>query len=274
MSAAAEGRENLDEKLAEIKRENDTVLARRERLLAQNGFPQGYDDPVFECPLCLDSGYIGLKFCDCVKKALNTKTYTGTGLGKALTDKDFDGFSLKYYSGKDSGDGLSERENMTIIYNSCRRYASGFSQSSGSLLMMGGTGLGKTHLSAAIAREVVGRGFWVLYESAQNIFDSYEAVRFGREPREIIKKYESCDLLLIDDLGAECITQYTTAVFFSLLNWRTINSLPTVISTNLSPQQIKKNYGERVYSRLMGEFLILRFTGRDIRMLKLSADQD
>jgi len=269
MEAALSGKQELDEKLATVKSENDNLILRRASVLEQHGYSVDYDSPVFSCKHCADTGYIGLSFCECVKKAYNTDRYTGSGLGKALYSKDFDSFLLKYYSGK-SDDDLSERENMTMILNQCRRYAQRFSTSGDSILMIGGTGLGKTHLSAAIAKEVLAKGYFVIYDSAQSIFDGYEAVRFGKDSRENIKKYENCDLLLIDDLGAECITQYTVAMFSSLLNWRIANSKPTIISTNLTPQQIKKSYAERIYSRLMGEFLIMKFSGQDIRLLKLS----
>lgn len=269
MNAAMTDRIHLEARLDEIKTENDSLLLKRASLLEQNGYPADYDSPKFECPLCSDTGYIGLNLCECVKKQLSTDLYINSGLGKALFDKSFDNFSLKYYSGKGSGE-MSDKENMTIIYNCCKRYAQRFTPSSESILMIGGTGLGKTHLSAAIAKVVLEKGYYVIYDSAQSIFDSYESVRFGKESKELIKKYENCDLLIIDDLGAECMTQYTVAVFSSLLNWRIVNSKPTIISTNLSPAQIKKNYGERVYSRLLGESLIMKFTGQDIRLLKLS----
>jgi len=269
MNAALTDKAHLEARLEEIKSENDRLLLKRAALLEQHGYPVDYDSPKFACPLCADTGYIGLHFCECVKKELNTDLYTSSGLGKALLDKTFENFSLKYYSGKGDG-GLSDRENMTIIYNCCKRYAQRFTPSSESILMIGGTGLGKTHLSAAIAKVVLEKGYYVIYDSAQSIFDDYESVRFGKESKDIIKKYENCDLLIVDDLGAECMTQYTVAVFSALLNWRIVNSKPTIISTNLTPQQIKKNYGERVYSRLLGESLIMKFTGQDVRLQKLS----
>ncbi len=269
MNAAMTDKIHLEARLDEIKTENDNLLLKRASLLEQNGYPADFDSPKFECLLCSDTGYIGLNFCECVKKQLSTDLYINSGLGKALFDKSFDNFSLKYYSGKGDGE-MSDKENMTMIYNCCKRYAQRFTPSSESILMIGGTGLGKTHLSAAIAKVVIEKGYYVIYDSAQSIFDSYEAVRFGKESKELIKKYENCDLLIIDDLGAECMTQYTVAVFSSLLNWRIVNSKPTIISTNLSPIQIKKSYGERVYSRLLGESLIMKFTGQDIRLLKLS----
>ncbi len=269
MKAALDGRDELDERITAIKNENDSLLLKRASVLEQHGYSADYDSPVFTCVSCSDTGYVGLNFCECIKKAYNNDRYTTSGLGRALYGKDFNNFSLKYYSGKGSI-GISDLENMTMIVNQSKRYAQSFSPESESVLMIGGTGLGKTHLSAAIAKEVLSKGFFVYYDSAQSIFDTYESVRFGKESRESAKKYENCDLLIIDDLGAECLTQYTIAVFSSLLNWRITNRKQTIISTNFTPQQIKKSYGERIYSRLMGEFLIMKFTGQDVRLLKLS----
>lgn len=269
MSTAVDKDLDINKRMKKIKAENKKLLLKRASVLEKHGYSSDYDSPKYECNLCSDSGYIGLKLCDCVKKLFNCERYTGTGLGKALQENTFENFSLKYYSNKGRDD-LSAREIMEKILTNCKKYTADFNHESDNILMIGGTGLGKTHLSAAIANKVLLKGFYVLYDSAQNVFDLYEAVRYGKEKRENIKKYENCDLLIIDDLGAECMTHYTVAVFSSLLNWRILNKKPTIISTNLTPPQIKKSYSERIYSRLMGEFRIMHFSGQDVRLVKLS----
>jgi hypothetical protein len=125
-------------------------------------------------------------------------------------------------------------------------------------------------VSAAIAAGVAAKGYRVLYETSQKLFDTYESARFGRDNAPDTEKYESCDLLLIDDLGAECGSQYTAATFFNLLNTRLMENKPTLINTNLNRAQLEKNYGERVLSRLLGEFRVLLFAGKDVRLQKLS----
>lgn len=250
----------------QLKSETELVRAEKQRLLTSRGFAPDEDEPKFECPLCNDGGYCGLKLCDCIKKMISSETYVESVLGKGLSGKSFDSFLLDYYKG-------DSFENAKRILSLCKKYSSEFPSPLGGLLLTGGTGLGKTHLSAAIASEVAKKGFFVVYESAQQIFDAYDQIRFGRAAHEEKQKYEQCDLLIIDDLGAECIGSYSVAQFSNLINLRMVSGRHTVISTNLTPAQISKTYGERVFSRLMGEFLVLAFKGSDVRMQKLKGDR-
>lgn len=252
------------ESVEKLRENNDRLLAERDRLLTAAGFDTDYDAPVFECSDCNDSGYIGLKLCPCIKNLIAEDNYSKRILAKGLDGKTFDNFSLDYYEG-------SAKTAMTAVLDSCKRYTKSFPKAGAGLLFWGGTGLGKTHLSAAIASEVAKKGYSVIYESAQNIFDTYDAVRFSKKDESEKKRFESCDLLLIDDLGAECVTQYSAASFTNLLNLRMVLGLQTVISTNLTPDKIRNTYGERVLSRLLGEFTVLGFEGKDIRLRKKGA---
>ena len=173
----------------------------------------------------------------------------------------FDTFDLKYYKGDDL-------DIMRTVLAACKKYADTFDGDSSSLLLMGGTGLGKTHISSAIAQKVIERGYDAFYETAPQMFANFEAVRYGRADRAVIEPYNSV-LLLIDDLGAESCGNQTSATFFELINRRLLAGKPTVISTNLLPAEIKKRYDERIYSRLMGEYNIMQFKGKDIRMQKI-----
>lgn len=251
------------EGLAEIEKANLGLQQMRADLLVSHGYSATEDAPVYTCKECSDSGYVGQKLCICVKKEISLSAYTSAGLGKGLADKNFDNFSLQYYTGED-------KERMTKVLAACKDYAASFTPESKPLLFMGKTGLGKTHLSAAIAGTVAAKGYRVIYETSQKLFDTYEAARFGRENAPDTRRYEECDLLLIDDLGAECGSQYTAATFFNLLNIRLMENKPTLINTNLNRAQLEKNYGERVLSRLLGEFRVLLFTGKDVRMQKVT----
>ncbi len=250
-------------RLAEIEAHNLALQQKRCELLTLHGYKPDEDAPVYSCEICSDSGYTDGKLCACVKKRLSVEAYTSAGLGKGLMDKTFDNFSLQYYSGED-------RARMESILSGCKKYAQNFGEDSRSVLFMGKTGLGKTHLSAAIAGAVAMKGYRVLYETSQKLFDTYEAARFGRDNAPDTDKYLNCDLLIIDDLGAECGSQYTAATFFNLLNTRLIEGKPILINTNLNRPQLEKMYGERVLSRLLGEFRVLLFAGKDVRMQKLS----
>jgi len=247
-----------------LQEENLRLQNQRGALLRANGLREDEDAPAYSCRKCKDSGYVLLEMCDCLKSMLSTAVYRSAGLGKGLEGKTFEAFSLSYYGGEDA-------EVMSRILNFCKNYADSFRKDSPSLLFAGKTGLGKTHLSAAIAETVARKGYFVLYESSQKLFDNYEATRFGKaaDLQDRVDDYETCDLLIIDDLGAECASQYTSATFFNLLNTRLINGMPTIISTNLSTPALEKTYGERILSRLYGEFRLLQFVGKDVRMQKI-----
>lgn len=250
--------------LQALEAENRALQEKRRRLLEENGYRPDEDEPAYTCPACKDSGYVGLKLCDCVRSRMAVELYTSTGLGKGLLGKTFDSFSLRYYTGED-------KRHMETVLTICRAYAEQFDETARPLLFLGKTGLGKTHLSAAIAMTVAQKGYDVLYETAQKLFDRYEAARFGRDNDRMTERYESCDLLLIDDLGTECASQYTSATFFNLLNTRLLNGQPIIINTNLSRAALEKTYGERALSRMLGDFRVLKFVGTDVRMQKVTA---
>ena len=158
---------------------------------------------------------------------------------------------------------------MSNIFEFCKLYADGFSENSESLVLIGKTGLGKTHLSLSIAREAVKKGFGVVYTPAQRLVSSLELEHFsGSGSSTMKKKYSSCDLLIIDDLGAEFPTQFTTAAIGNLINERLFEKRPTIISTNLMGNELTARYTERTASRILGEYRKLYFLGEDIRFLK------
>lgn len=254
--------ESVDVVSADTERLNEE----RARILASAGYEPDYDEPKFECSLCRDSGYVGgLKLCQCVKTMVANSKFAKSRLASGLVNKTFENFDLGYYSQQNG-----ERTQMEVILNGCKRYVKAFpDNSSAGLLFVGNTGLGKTHLSAAIANEIANRGFSVVYESAQQIYDTCDAVRFNRMDISEKAKYENCSLLIIDDLGAECITQFSVSSMVSLIDLRIVKGKQTIISSNLSPANIQKIYGERLYSRLVGEFRTLQFVGKDIRMQKI-----
>lgn len=251
-----------------VRAETELLNTRRANLLIAAGYAPDYDEPVFECAECGDSGYRdGLKVCDCIKKMIASSNYAQSKLAKGLADKTFDNLSLSFYSEEND-----ERLQMQSLINDCKRYAESFpSDSAAGLIFLGGTGLGKTHLSAAMANKIAAKGYSVVFESAQQILDTFEAVRFNRAEVFERRKYESCRLLIIDDLGAENTTQNTISTITSLIDLRMVNGLKTIITTNLNSAQIKKIYGERLFSRLLGEYRVCRFLGKDIRMQKLKS---
>lgn len=240
-------------------------------LLKKHSLPDNYLEIKYFCPDCEDTGFVENKLCDCHIKLLKDLSFEEAGKNSPLKFCLFSDFSLDYYSEeKTAADEDSPKDKMREILNFCKDYAKEFDTNSYSVLMMGQTGLGKTHLSLAIAGEVIKKGYSVLYNSAQNIFNTLQKERFGKTDSN--GAYEAmvleCDLLVIDDLGAEFVTQFTNAALYNIINTRMNSGLPTIISTNMSLVEIEKQYSSRISSRFLGEYSILRFSGTDVRQLK------
>ena len=273
MQASLRG-ENTEEAIAALREENDKIRAERAALLLQNGYPFDYTEPRYECEACRDTGYVGIKMCACMKRKLIEAGMESSGLSALMKKQSFDNFSLDFYKANPR-----EHKIMQSTYAAVRAYAEKFTIEAGkpmpqSLLFYGGTGLGKTHLSTALAKRVIERGFDVSYTSAINLFGSFETARFGSstagEGGSDPARYRECDLLIIDDLGTEFTNQFTVSCLYMVINHRLNAGLPTVVSTNLSPKEIKERYVERVSSRLLGEFKPILFVGTDVRRQKLT----
>ncbi len=247
--------------ILQIKEKMKSLRTLRNEILATLGYDEGFITPQYECEKCEDTGLVGIDVCECFKKALKRENYLSSGLGKALLRQRFENFDIELYP-------TDNRESMKGLFEYCKEYAADFSERSPSLLFMGGTGLGKTHLSSAIAMGVLDKGCDVVYDTAQSIFSAYEKNRFNREDNETAK-YTECTLLIVDDLGAEMGGNMAESTLYNILNARMNAQLPTIISTNLNPKEIKAKYDDRIISRLFGQFMLLQFEGKDIRLQKL-----
>ncbi len=248
--------------LIELRAAYSLLEDQRKALMKVSGITETDLLPKHFCPVCNDSGYVDGYLCNCAKRLAKQYEYDLLNRSMPLDNSTFDNFDLAYYKGKD-------REKMDEHLRYCMDYASRFRTDSPSLLFYGKTGLGKTHLSLAIANEVLDAGFGVMYGSAQNYLERLEKEHFGRSEGDTMELLLGCDLLIIDDLGAEFQTAFTASAIYNIINSRILNGLPTVISTNLSPSEITKCYGERVMSRILGNFRRFEFTGADIRQQKM-----
>ncbi len=251
----------------DIKTESDALSRKRAEAMARLGYPEDYTSPKYFCEKCGDTGFVERDMCQCLKRELTRIGYESSGLGALLSKQSFDNFLLKYYDGDDR---VIMEQNLSI----CKNYAEGFGEGSESLLLMGNTGLGKTHLSTSVAAAVIEKGFDVIYETSQNLISVFSAEQFGRPlPNTNVTRtsdsYFNCDLLIIDDFGTETVTQFTVSCFYNLINTRVNKGLPIIINTNLTQDEIKTKYSDRIASRLFGEFIVLAFPGKDIRMQKL-----
>lgn len=260
----SDGRELLEQ----AREENLSLQREREELVRQY-FEEGYLDDSPICRLCGGTGYVGSTMCECLTELCRQEQKKEISI---LAGKEsFSQFRLDYYPDRiDPMYGASPRTIMERNFQTCRKYAMYFGQNAGNLLFVGGTGLGKTFLSACIARTVADRGFSVAYETAAHLFGNLEQARFNptEESRREAGKYTSCDLLILDDLGTEMPGQFVTAALYSLLNDRILAGKPMVISTNLNVEEMNRRYSPQIASRLHGGFTRLTFVGEDIRVLK------
>lgn len=247
------------------------VQQRRREALMKVGFPEDYLDVKYTCPICHDTGSHDGYYCECYKKLIKETARNELMVSSKLKKSTFESFSLEYYPDViDTVIGISQKEHMKDIYEYCRDYARYFSKKSKGIIMLGHTGLGKTHLSLAIAGEVIDKGYSVYYDSVQNIMDRLQKEHFGKGTfdESINEKLFKSDLLILDDLGAEFSTQFTVAELYNIINTRINNDLPTIISTNLNMHEIEEKYTQRIASRIVGSSIPVQFCGKDVRQLK------
>ena len=261
----SDGRELLEK----VRLEN-MELQQERAILAMEHFEPGYLDETPICETCGGSGYMGSSMCECLRELCRQEQKKEISILSGSKDA-FSQFRLDYYPDRiDPKIGFSPRAIMERNFKICRTYALTFTVNSGNLLFVGGTGLGKTFLSACIARAVADRGCSVVYEPASHLFAKLEQAKFSpsEETRREAAKFTDCDLLIIDDLGTEMPGQFVTAAFYSLLNDRILMDKPMVISTNLNVDEMSRRYSPQIASRLHGGFQRLTFVGEDIRVMK------
>ena len=244
--------------LESIKARTEVLSKEKQEILNQ----ANVHDIVFDCPLCKDTGYIGGKVCDCIKKIANALTIKKLSAEMPIDECTFENFDLNYY--KDDA-----KKRMTAIFKLCKEYVLNFSTSSPNLLFMGGVGLGKTHLTLAIISGVIDKGYMAVYGPAESLFTTIEKEKFSGENKGSYENMLNCDLLVIDDLGTEMVTSFTKSALYNLINTRLLTKKPTIINTNLSLKEIESIYTPRIASRLIGNFNANKFLGNDIRQQKI-----
>ena len=254
--------------LAAIEKNNLALNKKRAEILVEAGYPADYTEVKYECPKCGDTGVVEFQMCSCMKEKLIIAGLESSGMYSLIQSQTFDNFDLSYYS----GDALLRMKN---IYIAAKKYAENFNPGEGkSIIMMGNTGLGKTHLSSAIAGVIAKNSNDVYYTGAVDMLEDFENDRFGHdrggENESAADKYFSCDLLIIDDLGTELINQFSTSCLYNLLNSRLVRKKSTIINTNFTQEELRKKYQDRITSRIFGEYLVLPFLGTDIRAKKMN----
>ena len=267
----AQAKEEL-EKIAKISLELQNLQA---DILRDHGYPLDYMEPHYTCEDCKDTGYVDKNgktvYCNCFLELLKQCACEEINKLSPLNLSTFDTFKLEYYPYDSNADGVSPYSRMSKIFTYCKNYAKNFDGSGRSLLMRGATGLGKTHLSLAIANEVLNNGYYVVYVSAPSILAKLDKLHFNymyQDEEDIVNTLCECDLLIIDDLGTEFASPYTKAAIYNIFNNRILTNKPMIINTNMTIRELEATYSQRFVSRIIGECDRLDFLGKDIRAIK------
>lgn len=258
--------------IADLKQQIAALRTRRADLLKFAGYPEDYLQPIYTCPDCKDTGYINGQHCHCFTQQAIDMIYTQSNIKDVLTSENFSTFTLDYYSNTDvnPSTGLTSLQTAQSAYTTCQDFVKNFNITFSNILFYGDTGTGKTFLSNCIAKELLDKGYSVIYFTAFQLFDILSKGIFDKDNKAIDAHQNifDCDLLIIDDLGTELVNSFTTSQLFLCLNERILRKKATIISTNLNPGQIADIYSERVLSRIAGHYSIIKMFGDDIRMKK------
>lgn len=265
---------DVERAMGEIRENNLALQRERAALLREKGFAPDALEYQPACRLCGDTGYTEKGVCRCLREYYVREQIAELSHLLDLGSQSFDTFSFSWYSPVvDERMGVSARENMELIYETCSSYAYKFGRHRDNLLLFGDPGLGKTFLSACIAREVSEKGFSVVYDTAGHIFSQFERQKFSREGEAAdadseVARVLHCDLLIVDDLGTEMLTEFVRSALYQIVNGRLQTGRCTIINTNLSPAELGRRYSPQIRSRLDGEYRQLAFFGEDIRRQK------
>ncbi|MGN1059470.1 MAG: ATP-binding protein [Clostridia bacterium] len=278
VSLAVAAPADMAQRLAALRDHQKVLQARRKALLLENGFAADELSMRYMCEQCQDTGTRGSKPCECYRRRLVMKAFEKSNLSQQLRNQSFKTFDFSLYSQEpDPQYGISPYAAMQNIVSLCKDFIANFERTDKNLLFWGESGLGKTFLSTCIAKELIKKGYSVIYETTYQIVALLEDYKFKRSEdlaalkAQTQRLYDS-DLLILDDLGAEFSTAYTNAALFDVLNSRLITNKKTIINTNLNMKELADRYSERVISRIMGSYQTLQFIGEDLR-LKTSVNQ-
>lgn len=258
--------ENKDEYLNELKEKITDLRIKKSELLVRNNYPLDYLEPQYRCIKCKDTGFVGTKKCNCYKQKLVELYYENSDLKTILTKNNFENFNIELYpSRRNINEPISPRKNIEEIVSKSWNFIENFSLSPENLLFYGTPGTGKTFLSDCIAKELLDRGYLVVYRTSESLIQNLKHIRFNND-ENLEDLLINCDLLILDDLGSEQITDFSKTELFNLLNRKLLNRKKMLISTNHDLEELLKIYSERISSRLLGDFTLCKFFGEDIRI--------
>ena len=256
----------------ETKNKIEALSKEKASLLRENGYPSDYLSMRYTCKDCKDTGYIGSSKCHCLKNSIIEILYEQSNIKEVLERENFSSFSFKHFSNtvKDSATGLTALENMHEVVKTCRDYIDNFDKEYKNLYLYGATGVGKTFLTNCIAKELIDNSYSVIYVSSIRLFEILASSTFKKDNAsdyvDLAENILDCDLLIIDDLGTELINSFTASSLFNCINERHLRRKSVIISTNLSLAELRANYSERVFSRIMSNYTLLKIYGDDLRV--------
>lgn len=267
ISAVIDKMQPADVVSKEANEKNQAIQKRMNELLEENGYPADYLDPIFDCPICKDKGNTGSEWCECLCRLTNQMAADEFNENAPLERSRFDNFDIGRYSDKaDKENNVSPKAMMQKNLEYCKRFADEFDGKGSGILMVGNTGLGKTHLSLAIANKLLKKGFCVVYSSATELIRKIRNEQFNtNEEGETMPLVKSCDLLILDDVGVEKSSDWSISVLYEIINSRQNKRAPMIISTNLDFDVLNVRYEDRLFSR-MCSMKVLVFEGSDNRI--------
>lgn len=266
--------------IEQLKRDISAITRKKENLLTQNGYAADYLQPVYECADCQDTGYIGNRKCHCFEKKIVEYLYEQSNLQNVLKSENFSMFRETYYPDDyvEETTGLTPRDNIRKIHTTALYFSKNFHTTHDNLLLYGNTGVGKTFLTHCIAKEALDSSHTVVYLTSLDLFDILEKNKFDKdlnfaEKNAVVSYILSCDLLILDDLGTELINSFTSSQLYQVIDTRLVHLRSTIISTNLSFDDLREQYSERIFSRITSSYSLLKLTGDDIRLKKAIASR-
>ncbi len=261
---------NKGESFEEVKQKIQSLQEEKISILEKNGFASDYLDDIVSCQKCSDTGFVMGHRCDCLKTLIAKHIGANANLSEYMKNQTFENFDFSLFEDtQKDGKVIPVVKIMQKAVQICMDFAENFKRDKGNIILSGNAGTGKTYLSSCVANYALEKGNTVYYTSAYKLFDTLEAIKFGKETsddaQDIAKYIYEVDLLIIDDLGTEFTTQFTSAAFFDIINSRLVSGKSTLISTNLDLEGINNLYSQRVTSRIMGDYKAITLYGNDVR---------